>query len=637
MSIQILPAQLANQIAAGEVVERPASVVKELIENSLDAGATRIDVEIDKGGAKRILIRDNGKGIGKDELELALSRHATSKIACIDDLESIATLGFRGEALASISSVSRLTLTSRPADQEQAWQARAHGRDMQVDLQPAAHPPGSALEVLDLFYNTPARRKFLRTDKTEFAHIDELLKRLALSRFDVALSLKHNGKTMRQYRIAPDQPRQLRRIASALGKGFTEHCLYLENQHDQLQLTGWLGLADAARAQNDQQYFYVNGRMMRDKLIQHAIRQAYVGHIAEDSHPAYVLYLELPHSQVDVNVHPAKHEVRFHQARLVHDYIVRVLAQTLGAAQQPNLASQWAPEPDSDGAAESDSPVASSHSLSGEHNYSPQHGYQSAGEPRADSISCPASSASSVGSAGGSHDYRSPLRPAVQEQHQAYHQWMDRSAAFAKEHADEPAAVVSAQPDDNAASTEPSTSLRPLYLQEQGYLLAERAGELELWNVNALQTNVWHKQALAQWPQGLQRLPLLLPLQLNLSAGHIALIEQQSEALKRLGIVLRPSTSKKVSLCEVPKLVRRCDFSRALPQFFELMEGQAEGSWQQPELVLDALLSCCASTHHVKEWQQVLHLVQQFDTEEWSAMAGRLSKPVDLTEYIKSF
>ncbi len=329
MTIKILPARLANQIAAGEVVERPASVVKELVENSLDSGATRIDIDIEKGGAKLIRVRDNGKGIVKDELGLALSRHATSKIHTLDDLEAIMSLGFRGEALASISSVSRLTMTSRPAAQEQAWSAYSEGRDMKVKLQPTAHPIGTSVEVLDLFFNTPARRKFLRTEKTEFAHIDELLKRIALSRFDVTINVRHNGKMIRQYRAAKNQLQTEKRITAVCGNAFVRNMLRIELEHQGLKLHGWITTPEGARQQSDLQYCYVNGRMMRDKLINHAIRQSYETSLKPDQFAAYVLFIELDPHQVDVNVHPAKHEVRFHQARLVHDFIYQALADAL--------------------------------------------------------------------------------------------------------------------------------------------------------------------------------------------------------------------------------------------------------------------------------------------------------------------
>jgi DNA mismatch repair protein MutL len=329
MPIQILPPQLANQIAAGEVVERPASVVKELVENSLDAGADQILIEIERGGSKKILIRDNGSGIAEAELGLALSRHATSKISSLDDLEQIVSLGFRGEALASISSVSRLTLTSKPAAQDKAWQAYAEGRDMQVQIKPAAHPDGSSIEVLDLFFNTPARRKFLRSDKTEFAHIDELVKRLALSRFDVSWTLIHNGQTVRQLKKADSREAQQKRVAALCGKNFLQQAAFVEVAYDDLKLWGWVLQPSACKEQLQCQYSYVNGRMMKDKLLNHAIRQAYGSMLSAEQQPAFVLYLDINPRQVDVNVHPAKHEVRFHQARLVHDFVASALTNAL--------------------------------------------------------------------------------------------------------------------------------------------------------------------------------------------------------------------------------------------------------------------------------------------------------------------
>jgi len=329
MTIAILPARLANQIAAGEVVERPASVIKELVENSLDAGATSISIDVDKGGVKRIRISDNGIGIVKEELTLALSRHATSKIKDLRDLEAIGSLGFRGEALASISSVSRLTLTSKPKNQDTAWQANAEGRDMSVTIKPAAHPDGTTIEVLDLFFNTPARRKFLRTDKTEFNHIDEVIRRIALARFDVTFSLTHNGKMVRQYRVAATKAQNSKRVAMVCGQKFVDNAIEINCQHDDMVFSGWLAKPSFARNQNDLSYSYVNGRMMRDKLINHAIRQAYADLLPPDTYPAFVLFLELDYREVDVNVHPAKHEVRFHQSRYVHDFIYSVCHKAL--------------------------------------------------------------------------------------------------------------------------------------------------------------------------------------------------------------------------------------------------------------------------------------------------------------------
>ena len=326
MSIEILPARLANQIAAGEVVERPASVVKELVENSLDAGATRIQIDIERGGHKLIRIRDNGSGIAKEELTLALSRHATSKLKSLDDLENICSLGFRGEALASISSVSRLTLSSKPEQQEAAWQAFAQGRDMAVEVKPVAHPSGTTIEVKDLFFNTPARRKFLRTEKTEFSHIDELIKRIALSRFDVSITLTHNEKVVRQYRPKTEPAQAITRVAQVAGKAFAEQGLHIQSGEAGLQLHGWVLPVGSA---NTTQYTYVNNRMMRDKLILHAIRQAFEEVSGEQELPGFVIYIDIDPRQVDVNVHPAKHEVRFHQGRLVHDFILQAIKQVV--------------------------------------------------------------------------------------------------------------------------------------------------------------------------------------------------------------------------------------------------------------------------------------------------------------------
>lgn len=338
--IQILPPQLANQIAAGEVVERPASVVKELVENSLDAGATQIQIEIEKGGAQLIQIRDNGCGIGKQDLTLALARHATSKISSLEDLEAILSLGFRGEALASISSVSRLTLTSRPAYQNEAWQAYAQGRDMAVEIQPASHPVGTTIAVANLFFNTPARRKFLRTDKTEFAHIDEVVRRIALAKPTVTFSLSHNDKKVRYYKAVADNSQQERqkRVAAICGEAFIRQASYIDWQHNDLHLYGWVGDPALAGTQPELCYSYVNGRMMKDKTINHAIRQAYGERLAKEHYPAFVLFLDIDPNQVDVNVHPAKHEVRFHQGRLVHDFIYQGVLNALEA--QPTLALQ---------------------------------------------------------------------------------------------------------------------------------------------------------------------------------------------------------------------------------------------------------------------------------------------------------
>ncbi|NGP51940.1 DNA mismatch repair endonuclease MutL, partial [Thioalkalivibrio sp. XN8] len=332
MPIRQLPAQLVDQIAAGEVVERPASVVKELVENSLDAGAGRIEIEIEAGGLRRCLVRDDGGGIPREELALALSRHATSKIASLDDLERVATLGFRGEALPSIASVSRLALTSRAAGAEAAWTVSADGGRL-GEPAPAAHPPGTTITVQDLFFNTPARRRFMRSERTESSHVEGLARRLALSRFDTGFSLRRDGRALFDLRPARDAGARLRRVGEVCGEAFAAHVLELEQAAAGLRLSGWLGLPTFSRSQPDLQYFFVNGRMIRDRLVTHALRQAYADVLFHGRHPAYVLYLEMDPALVDVNAHPTKHEVRFREARSMHGFLYHAVEQALAGTR----------------------------------------------------------------------------------------------------------------------------------------------------------------------------------------------------------------------------------------------------------------------------------------------------------------
>lgn len=325
MRIQSLPTQLVNQIAAGEVVERPASVVKELIENCFDACASQITIDIERGGTQLIKIRDNGCGIFKEDLPLALSRHATSKIANLQDLEHVSSMGFRGEALPSISSVAKLSLISRTDEADCAWKVCADGSEKDFDPQPDPHPQGTTVEVRDLFYNTPARRKFLKTEKTEFSHIENLIKKMALSRFDSGFTLNHNQKQVLNLKPAESLHDKEQRIASIFGSAFIENSVTIDFEASGLQLTGWVGLPTFSRSQQDMQYFYVNGRLIKDRLVTHAVKQAYQDVLFHGRHPVYVLYLSLDPALVDVNAHPAKLEVRFREGRLVHDFLFRAL------------------------------------------------------------------------------------------------------------------------------------------------------------------------------------------------------------------------------------------------------------------------------------------------------------------------
>jgi len=332
--IHPLPIHLANQIAAGEVIERPASVVKELVENSIDAGAKQIDIDIDGAGSKLIRVRDNGTGIHADDLSLALSRHATSKLYSSEQLSQIDSLGFRGEALPSISSVSQLTLSSRQQESDSAWQLANE------ELAPTAHPLGTTIEVRDLFFNLPARRRFLRSNKTEQNHILTTLYRLALSRFDVGFSCQISNNARLKLPASNSTLGHQQRIAKICGQSFIKSSLYLEQTYDDISLTGWFAKTSAHRPQTDIQYFFINGRVIRDRVINHAVRQAYAEHIPAGRHAAYVLYLTLPLDRVDVNVHPTKHEVRFRDARLIHGLITSALSDALQQADDNELPEQ---------------------------------------------------------------------------------------------------------------------------------------------------------------------------------------------------------------------------------------------------------------------------------------------------------
>ena len=328
MPIALLPPQLANQIAAGEVVERPASVLKGLVENAIDAGATRVEVELEDGGVRRLRVRDNGSGIPKDELTLAVARHATSKIARLQDLEAVGTLGFRGEALASICSVARVTLTSRHRDAEEGWRLVVNGHAENVDCYPAAHPVGTTVDVEDLFFNTPARRKFLRTERTESTRIEEVLRRLALAHPEVTFALHTPGRAVRHF-PAVAEDRQLERVGAICGEAFLAAAFALDGSRDGLRLYGWVAGPTFSRSQADLQYFFVNGRAVKDRVIAHAVRQAYSDVLYHGRHPAFVLFLDLPPDAVDVNVHPTKHEVRFREQRQVHDFLFGTLKRAI--------------------------------------------------------------------------------------------------------------------------------------------------------------------------------------------------------------------------------------------------------------------------------------------------------------------
>jgi len=523
MRIHALPPQLINQIAAGEVVERPASVVKELVENSLDAGASRVEVEVEQGGVKLIRVRDNGRGIHHDDLALALARHATSKIGSLEELEKVSSMGFRGEALPSIASVSRLTLTSRSADEEAGWQVAGDG-GAQVDAPaPAAHPVGTTVEVRDLFYNTPARRKFLRTEKTEFGHIETLIKRLAMSRFDVGFSLRHNRREVLSLPVARQRVEQERRVAELLGPAFLEQALYFEQEKLGLRLFGWVARPTFSRSQADMQYFYVNGRMVRDRLVTHGVRQAFQDVLYHGRHPAYVLYLELDPVLVDVNVHPTKHEVRFRDGRLVHDFLFRTLHQTL-AETRPGGESV--------------------DRETGELLTSP--------EP---ALSPPVASAGAENSAV-AMNYQQPLRLRVNDRSGGYRASMEMQR---------PAPSVPARGEATVGEDEAPPLGYALAQLKGVYILAENAEGLVLVDMHAAHERITYerfKGALAG--QGIASQPLLVPVSVAVSSREADLAEEQAELFTRLGMEVSRLGAETLVVRAIPVLLQGADAEKLL-------------------------------------------------------------------------
>lgn len=532
--IHLLSPRLANQIAAGEVVERPASVAKELLENSLDSGARRIDVEVEQGGIKLLKVRDDGFGIAADDLPLALARHATSKIRELEDLEAVLSMGFRGEALASISSVSRLTLTSRTAHADQAWQVETEGRDMEPRVQPAAHPVGTSVEVRDLFFNTPARRKFLRAEKTEFDHLQEVIKRLALARFDVGFHLRHNGKTVLSLHEAGDETSRARRVASVCGPAFLEQALPIEIERGGLRLWGWVGLPTFSRSQADLQYFYVNGRMVRDKLVAHAVRQAYRDVLFNGRHPTFVLFLEIDPATVDVNVHPTKHEVRFRDSRMVHDFLYGTLHRALADVR---------PE-DQVAAPAAVSPMMRPTGLAaGE--FGPQGEMGLAASVLETSVASPQPVWRGAG-AGYQQPVSNPGVPAAEAQ-----------AAYREYFAPLPTAQIQSMPQEQG-------DIPPLgyaVAQLKGvYILAENAQGMVVVDMHAAHERITYerlKQAMAS--EGLRGQPLLVPESIALSQREADCAEEHGEWFQRLGFELQRLGEETVAIRQIPALLKQAE------------------------------------------------------------------------------
>ena len=506
--IQQMPNQLINQIAAGEVVERPASVVKELLENSLDAGATRIDIDIEQGGVKLIRVRDNGSGIHKDDLALALSRHATSKIRSLEELERVMSLGFRGEALPSIASVSRLKITSKQENGE-SW--CVEGQDEQsAQIKPAPHGVGTTVEIRDLFYNVPARRKFLKTEKTEFNHLDDVVKRIALSRADVDISLRHNQKLIRQMRAGLDQLGMEQRIAEICGKAFIEQSHFMEFEAADLRIHGWIAEPAFNRAQADMQFFFVNGRMIKDKLVTHAIRQAYQDVLFHGRHPAYVLFLQLKPEWVDVNAHPTKHEVRFREARLVHDFLFRSIHNALAQVRP------------------ADSQIDTGASIGASH-----HPMQN-----------PSQTAMPMYGQGGSGYKSNPVAAQVEEQIQAY-------ANLAR-----PSNHENPWPAAEADETEVPPLGYAIAQLHGVYILSQTATGMVMVDMHAAHERITYERLKQNLDEGgIASQPLLVPIGIVVSEKEVRLAEEHAELFSELGFELEASGPESLRIRQLPVLL----------------------------------------------------------------------------------
>jgi DNA mismatch repair protein MutL len=545
--IKAMPPQLINQIAAGEIIERPASVLKELIENALDAGATRLEFTAESGGVKRLLVADNGGGILKQDLALALSRHATSKIDSLDDLETVATLGFRGEALASIASVGRLTLRSRAQGEDTGWEIRSEGDDQISEPVPVAMQVGTWIEVRDLFYNTPARRKFLRTEQTELNQLDQTLRRMAMSRFNVKFEFTHNGRVRRHLEDATMEP--LKRIATVMGDEFVANSVPLDATSGAMHLSGWLGLPAFSRAQRDMQYFFLNGRLIRDPTVSHAIRRAYQDVLFHGRQPAYVVYLELDPARVDVNVHPTKHEVRFRDSRDVHGFIQKVVAEVVGASvgESPSLSSSYV------------RPVVASESNLGRTDNMPEQAsvftvntyspLQSAGQsPRQFFNTQPNSAAT------------------TEQSTQFYRDLHANASVLPAEISEPPASGVEANTDDMPPLGFAIAQLHGIYIlaqNSQGMVVVDMHAAHERITYESLKQQ-YDASADASGDQMAANQPLIVPVSLVVSEREISAWKENQALFPKLGLEIDQLDATGLVVRSVPKLLLNADIAQLL-------------------------------------------------------------------------
>ena len=568
-AIEALPSYLADQIAAGEVVERPASVVKELLENALDSGATSIDIWIEEGGEKSIVISDNGSGIPKDELLLAVSRHATSKIKTGADLAEVGTLGFRGEALASISSVSRFEIVSRHESDKAAWLLRSEGEGAWSTLKPASGNVGTRISVTDLFFNTPARKKFLRAAKTEFTHIDQLVKRVMLSRPEISFKLLHNQKVVRQVQAVTDQNSLIKRLSQLVGKPFVEQSLEITCEAQDIRITGWVGLPTFNRSQTDMQYLFVNGRIVRDRLLSYAVKQAYTDVLYHGRHPAYLLFLEIPNALVDVNVHPAKYEVRFANGRWVYDFLRRSIRDFVAK------------------------PVASESGSGASLN-------QAMGLPSTGSFSSGSPAFFSKGLS--QQDVQKAM--AFQQPNESSSVNRELQSMIDQRRKEGVAEPVTAY---DSVLTDSSNTPRLGFAKAQlhgVYILAENQHGLVLVDMHAAHERVVYERFKKQWESDrLISQPLLVPIAMALDASQIAVWQSNQAGFNKLGFEIEPLGPEQLKITAVPALLVKSDVVGLINDM--IADLSVAGQTQQVEDLINEMLSTMACHGAVRANRQL--------------------------------
>lgn len=581
-TIEQLPSYLADQIAAGEVVERPASVVKELLENALDSGASSIEVLIEEGGEKSIVIVDNGTGIPKEELFLAVSRHATSKIKTGEDLAAVMTLGFRGEALASISSVSRFEISSRHETDKAAWQLNSEGEGAWSDLKPAAGKVGTRVSVTDLFFNTPARKKFLRAAKTEFTHIDQLVKRVMLSRPEVSFKLVHNQKVVRHVYAVTDENSLTKRLTQLMGLPFVQQSFDIRYEAQDIKLTGWVGQPTFNRSQTDMQYLFVNGRIVRDRLLSYAVKQAYADVLYNGRHPAYLLFLEIPNDLVDVNVHPSKYEVRFANGRWVYDFLRRsvresvatpVVAESGSGAQLNGAQAPFANNPhsfSSKGLSQIDVQTAMA--------------FQQPNDSLYGSSDAPLGRASYQGVPAENQAFNGGLQSVIDQRRQG-------------SIVSEPTAEYEGQGD--------MPRLGFAKAQIHGvYILAENQHGLVLVDMHAAHERVVYERFKKQWVNDrLISQPLLVPIAMALDASQVAVWQLNEEGFTKLGFSIELLGPEQLKVTAVPALLVKSDVVGLLNDM--ISDLSVAGQTQQVEESINEMLSTMACHGAVRANRQL--------------------------------